>query len=305
MGKLHEGFCVLRSNYHCHTLLGFGNGQLRAVQTVIFFRYLVQVDEKSVCQLSDGNGNTAGTEIVTALDHTGGLRIPEQTLQLSLLRCITLLDLRTAGLYGVKIVGLGGTGGSAAAVTAGTASQKDDHISRKGAFPSYIFCRSGCHNGTDLHTLCGIAVMIQLVYDTRGKADLVSVGGIACRCRGNELSLGKLAGKGLGKGPGGICGTGHAHGVIYIGTTGKGIPDGTADTGGCSTEGLDLRRMVMGLVLKEQEPVLILSVHIDLDLYGAGVDLLGLVQLLQLSFLPEILSSQGGDVHEVHGLCAV
>ena len=34
----------------------------------------------------------------------------------------------------------------------------------------------------------------------------------------------------------------------------------------------------MGLVLKEEQPVLVLAVDIDLHLDGAGVDLLGLVE---------------------------
>ena len=58
----------------------------------------------------------------------------------------------------------------------------------------------------------------------------------------------------------------------------------------------------MGLVLKEEEPVLILAVHIALDLDGAGVDLLGFVQILEDALLLQLLGTDGGKIHHAAGL---
>ncbi len=85
------------------------------------FGDLVQVDIQAVGQLTDGNGNAAGTKVVAALDHLAGVLAAEQALQLALDGRIALLHLRTAVLKAVQLVRLGGTGSTADAVTAGAA----------------------------------------------------------------------------------------------------------------------------------------------------------------------------------------
>ncbi len=174
--QLHETGLILRCHHNCHSFLRLGNGQLCAVQTLVLLRYLVQVNVQTVSQLTDGHGYTAGTEVVAALDETACLRIPEQALQLSLLRCITLLHLGTAAVQRLQVMGLGGAGGTADTVASGTSAQKDNHVTGGRHLTPYIFCRSGCHNGADLHALCGIARMIDLIHKTGSQTDLVAVG---------------------------------------------------------------------------------------------------------------------------------
>ena len=58
----------------------------------------------------------------------------------------------------------------------------------------------------------------------------------------------------------------------------------------------------MGLVLEQEQPVLVLAVDIALDLDGAGVDLFGLVQILQDTLLLQLLGTNGGKVHHAAGL---
>ncbi len=53
---------------------------------------------------------------------------------------------------------------------------------------------------------------------------------------------------------------------------------------------------------KEEQPVLVLAVDIDLHLDGAGVDLLGLVDIGHDAGLLEILGADGAHVHEADGL---
>ena len=60
--------------------------------------------------------------------------------------------------------------------------------------------------------------------------------------------------------------------------------------------------VVVGLVLEEEEPVLVLAVHVHGDLDGAGVDLLGLVEALELAGVLEPLGADRAHVHEADGL---
>ena len=62
--------------------------------------------------------------------------------------------------------------------------------------------------------------------------------------------------------------------------------------------------MVVGLVLEHEDPVLFLAVNVHLDLDGAGVDLLALVQVVQLAVCLQFLGSDGCQVHKGHGLFA-
>ena len=58
----------------------------------------------------------------------------------------------------------------------------------------------------------------------------------------------------------------------------------------------------MGLVLEQEQPVLVLAVHVALDLDGAGVDLVALVEVGQDAALLEGLCADGGHVHQAAGL---
>ena len=144
--------------------------------------------------------------------------------------------------------------------------------------------------------------MIDLIHLTGGKADLVAVGGITGGSGGHQLALGQLAGQSLTDGLEGIACAGDAHGLIDVAAAGQRVTDRTADAGGSAAERLDLRRVVVGLVLEEEQPVLVLAVDVALDLHGAGVDLLGLVEVLQDALLFQFLGTDGGQVHHAAGL---
>ncbi len=194
-------------------------------------------------------------------------------------------------------MGFGGTRRTADAVPAGAAAQQDDHVAWVGALPADIFRRSGGDDRADFHALGGVAGMVNLIHNAGGKADLVAVGGIASGGGGDDLPLRELTGNGLGHGGQGIGRAGDAHGAVDIAPPGQGVADGAADAGGRAAEGLDLRGMVVGLVLEEQQPRLGNAVHGDVHLHRAGVDLLAFVQLRKL---PRGLQMLGGDGREIH-----
>ena len=293
---------ILRGKGHSHALLALADGQLGAVQTLVLLGYLVQVDVQAVGQLADGNGNAAGTKVVAALDHLAGILAAEQALQLALDGRIALLHLGTAVLKAVQLVCLGGAGSAADAVTAGAAAQQHDHIAGSGALAADVGGRGSTHNGTDLHALCHIAGVVDLVHLTGSQTDLVAVGGVTGGCGGDQLALGQLAGHGLADRLERVACAGDAHSLIDVAAAGQRVADSTTDAGGSATEGLDLSGVVVGLVLEQEQPVLILAVDVALDLDGAGVDLLRLVQILQDTLLLQLLGTDGSKVHHAAGL---
>ena len=287
-----------------HTLLRFTDGKLCAVKTLVFFGNHVEVDAKAVGKLTDGNRHAAGTKVVTTLDEAGSLLAAEQTLELALLGRVTLLHLGTAGFQRIHLVGLGGAGSTATAVTSRATAEQDDHVTRCGALTAYVLGRCGRDHGTDLHALGGIAVVVKLVYLTRCKTDLVAVGGIACGRRGDDLLLRKLAGHGFRERAERICRARHTHGGVHVRASGKRIADRTADTGGGTAKRLDLGGMVMRFIFEEEKPFFGLSVYIHVHFDGAGVDLLGFVELRKLAVCLQITGSDRGKIHEIDGLCA-
>ena len=162
--------------------------------------------------------------------------------------------------------------------------------------------RGGAHDGADLHALCHVAGVIEFVDLAGGKTDLVAVAGVAGGSGGHELALRQLALERLGHGDGGVAGAGDAHGLVYVAAARERVADGAAHAGGGTAEGLDLGRVVVGLVLKQEQPVLLLAVDIDLHLDGAGVDLLGLVDIGHDAGLLKVLGADSAHVHEADGL---
>ena len=63
--------------------------------------------------------------------------------------------------------------------------------------------------------------------------------------------------------------------------------------------------MVVGLVLKLYKPVLLLSSDLYLGIYGAGVYLIALIEVIDHASAFENLCAYGGHIHERYGLSAL
>ncbi len=289
------------SDDHGHSFLGFGNSQFRAVETFIFLRYFIQINIETVCQFSDSHGYAAGAEIIAPFDETGHFSPAEKTLDFPFCQRIALLYFSAAGFDGFRIQFLGRPGSAAHSVTARPAAHKDDYIPRRWRKADDMIFRSSSDQSTDFHALCHKARMVIFFDFPRSETNLVAIGAVAFGCFNGDLPLGEFPRKGLGERSPGISRTGDAHGLVYIGTAGKRIPDAAAQTGGRAAEGFDFRRMVVGFILEEKEPVLHTFFRIYLDLDGAGIDFFGLVEIFEFSFLPESLDSCRGHIHEGHG----
>ena len=298
LGGGDEAVGIGRGHHHRHALLGLGNGQLGAVQAVVFLAHGVQVDGQAVGQLADGHGHAARAEVVAPLDEAGHVAPAEQPLDLPLLGGVALLHLGGHGVQALPVMALGGAGGSPDAVPAGAAAQKDDHVAGGGLLPHHVVGGSGPHHGAALQALGHIAGVVDFGHMAGGQANLVAVGGVARGGGLGDLALGQLALQRLVHGDPGVAAAGDAHGLVDVHPAGQGVPDAAADAGGRAAEGLNLGGMVVGLVLEHQQPVLLLAVHHGGDVDGAGIDLLAFVQLGEQAPLFQGLGADGGQVHQ-------
>ena len=298
MRILHELLDVFRVNDNCHSLLRFGDSDLRAVETGVLLRYLIKVDIKTACKLSDRYGYSACTEIVALFDQMRCFASPEKPLKLSLSRSVTLLDLSTALLRRLFCMDLGRSCRTADTVAACPSAEKDDDIARIGILTDHSASRSRCDDRADFHTLCNVIRMIDFFYKPGCKTDLIAVGTVTVRSLANNLLLRQFALQSLALRSRRVRSTCHAHSLIYISTSGKRIADRTAEACGCTTERLDFRRMVVRLILEIDEPLFLHAVHIDRDHDGACVDLVGFFLIVQLALRLQLLDTERCQIPE-------
>ena len=263
----HEFIQVFGGHNDRHSLLGFGDGQFCAVQTFILLGYQIQINVQAVRQFADGDRNAARAEVIALFDQSADLRPAEEPLQLSFRRGVALLDLGPAGGQGLLRMGLGRAGGPAHAVTACTAAQQDNDIAGFRVLTDYILSGRRAHDGADLHPLGHIAGMIDFLDLAGSQADLVAVGGIALGRVVDQLFLREFSLQGIRHRNGGVGRAGHAHGLVYIASAGKRIPDSAAQTCSRAAERLDLGGMVVGLIFEKYQPLFRLGtaavVHFD------------------------------------------
>ena len=94
----HHSLLVLGLDDYGHTLLRLADGQFCGVESAVLGRNPVEIYVKTVGKLADRHADTAGTEVVGFLYKLCHLRTAEKPLELSFLRCVTLLNLTSASL---------------------------------------------------------------------------------------------------------------------------------------------------------------------------------------------------------------
>ena len=293
---------ILGVDHHSHTLLALADGQLGAVQAGIFLGHAVEVNLQAVGQLADGHTHAAGAEVVALLDNARHLLAAEQALYLALGGGVALLHLGAAGREALGGVALGGTCGTADTVAAGAAAQQDDDIARVGGEALHGTARRGGDNGADFHALGHIVGMVYLVHQAGGEANLVAVAAVAMGGGGDNLTLRQFAGEGLVEGLGGVGSAGHTHGLVDVGAAAQRVADAAAEAGGRTAEGLDLGRVVVGLVLEVDEPLLAVAVDGDRHHDGAGVDFVARLLVVEDAGFLQALGGEGADVHQADKL---
>ena len=219
VGVFHEFVNIFRIYNNCHTLLGLGDCDLGSVQTGVFFRYFIQIDLQTRCQFTDSYGYTAGTEVVTFLDQFTYFFSAEHTLDLTFGRRISFLYFGSAHFDGSFGMYFGRSGSTTDTVTASTSAKQDDDIARIGILSLDCTSWSSAHNRTDLHTFCHIIRMIDFFYITGSQTDLVTIGAVTVCSTTNQFLLRQFSFQCLFNRNGRICGTGHTHCLVYIGTS--------------------------------------------------------------------------------------
>ncbi len=136
----------------------------------------------------------------------------------------------------------------------------------------------------------------------RSESYLVAIGGIPRRRGGGYLSRGQLALYRLFNGKKRVGSARNAHRLIHITAPRKRIAYSSAQTGSRAAERLYLGGVVVSFVLEHQQPFLVLTVNVYRYLYGAGVYLLALVQIVKQTVLFQLLCRQRRYVHKAHGL---
>ena len=210
-------FHILRRDDAGHSLLGFRDRKLGSVKSGVFLGYLIQIDLKTLGQLADGYGDSAGAKVIALADQLRDLRSSEHALQLSLCRRISLLNFGTAHLDGGCRVRLGGTGCSSDPVASGPSAQQYDHIAGPGSLADHIFSGSSRHDSADLHALGNVCRMVDLFHIAGRKTDLIPVGAVAVSRLADQLLLRKLTLERIGHGSPGIRRSGHAHRLVDVG----------------------------------------------------------------------------------------
>ena len=94
----HKLCLVLSLDNDRHSLLRLTDGKFSSIEPIVFYRNPVEINVKTIGKLTDCHTHSAGTEVIGLLDEPCHFRATEQSLEFSLLRGISLLDLTSACL---------------------------------------------------------------------------------------------------------------------------------------------------------------------------------------------------------------
>ena len=296
-----KALCIAGRKHYGHAFLRLGDGELRAVESLVLLGDFVEVDGKAVRELPDGDADAARAEVVAALDQAHHVRVAEQALDLALGGRVALLDFRAADLDGLLRVGFGRTRCPAAAVASGGSAEQDDDVAGPRLFAHHVFLRRRADDRADFHALRHIAGVVKLRHLPGRKADLVAIGTVPVRGTRRDLARRQLAFQRFFKRNARIAGTGDPHGLVNVRSAGKRVADCPAEAGRRAAERFNFRRVVVRFVLEFHKPFLRLAVHCDGHFDGARVDLLAQVEVGDLAAFAQQLHADNGHVHQRYG----
>ena len=197
---------------------------------------------------------------------------------------------------------LRGTRRPAYAVAAGTPAQQQHDVARHRTLPADVIRLYRAHDRTHLQALGHVIGMVYLPYMRGSQPYLITVARIAGRSLGTDDTLRKFAFERLPHRLVYVARTRHTHRLVDIRPARKRVADGAAQAGGGTAERLYFGRMVVRFVLELKQPLLRLSVHIDVDENAAGVVFLTLLLVVEQSFLLQVTGADGRHVHQADRL---
>ena len=206
-------------------------------------------------------------------------------MNLTLLGCVSFLNLAAAGLQGSLRMLFAGPRSATYTVAPRTSAEKKDHIACRRTLTTHCIGLNGSYYSSHFQTLCYIRRVIDLPHMSGCQTDLVAIRRIARSGLTGDDLLRQFARQRLTHRGVDVSGSGHTHRLIDVRTAGQRITDSATQTGTRATERLYLRRMVVGLVLELQQPPLNLAVHIHIDEDGTSVILFAHLHIVQQAFL--------------------
>ena len=296
--ELFKDGLVFLFHHHCHTLLALADRQFGGIKSLILGLDAVKVDVQSVRQFADGYTHAARTKVVGLLDEFRHFRTAEEALQFPFFGGIAFLHLAAACMERLFGMFFGRACGTAYTVASCSSAQQQDHIACLGTLTAHLVGRYSPYHGSHLHALGDISGVIHFAHMGGSQSYLVAVGRIAlCRLAGDD-PLGQLAGHGLRNGLIDVARTGYAHRLIDVCTSGQRVTNGTTKARTRSSERLNLRGVIMGLVLELQQPFLRFAILIYVNKNGAGIVLFAHLHIVQLAYGAQITCANSRQLHE-------
>ena len=142
--------------------------------------------------------------------------------------------------------------------------------------------------------------MIKLLYISCCKTYLVAVRAVSVSSLTDYLLLRELALHCPVKRKRRVGSACYSHCLVYISTSRKRVSYCTAKACGCTTERLNLRRMIMRFIFKVHKPLLCHPVYGNGNHDTAGIDFVGNLHILKLSFFSELFHCHKCNVHQAH-----
>ena len=102
-----------------------------------------------------------------------------------------------------------------------------------------------------------------------------------------------------------IRSTGDTHRLVYIRTSGQRVSDAAAETGRCTAERFDFRRMVVCFILEKKKPVFLFIDSVNRHFDCTRIDFFGRVQILQAAFFAKRLHGYRRHIHKCHGTVGI
>ena len=196
------------------------------------------------------------------------------------------------------VVRLAGAGGSAATVPSRVAAHEEHNVAGSGTLSYHVVGARTADDVARFQPFSFVTVVINLVNYTRSKPYLVAVATESRQSRFRERALRELAGKCRSVALVGIARARYAHSLIDVRASRERVAYRAAQAGRRPAERLYLRGVIVRFVLEHYEPLLGGSVVIDFDYHGTGVDLLGSVEIVEVTFLAERFRRESGDIHK-------
>ena len=151
-------------------------------------------------------------------------------------------------------MGFARAGRPSASISPGTPADENNTIAFRRRRSTHLVLRRRAANRPDFETFGHIAGMIDLIDESRGKADLIPVGGKPVSCPSRNASLWKLTEPRFRYRSTGVSAAGDPCRLIHIATLRQRVSNGASEARSRAPVWLDLRGMIMRLVFQHEEP---------------------------------------------------